>query len=71
MLLRLEKNYKDVLSDHDVSQAIKNYSPSQNENPWIPRAIAWGSLKLLEFACNRRAKEILRIRRQKKKLKIL
>ena len=60
-----KKIIKNVLSDDDVCRAIKNYSPSKNENPWIPRSIAWGSCRLLEFACTRRAKEILRIRRQK------
>ena len=54
----------DILADSDVSKAIRNYSRSQAESPWIPRAIAWRSHKLLEFACTRRAKEILRIRRK-------
>jgi hypothetical protein len=44
-------------------KAIRDYSPSQEESSWIPRAIAWRSRKLLEFACTRRAKETLRIRR--------
>ena len=56
----------DVLADPDVSNAIRNYSPSKEESPWIPRAIAWRSHKLLEFTCTRRAKEILRIRRKGK-----
>ena len=56
----------DILADLDVSKAIRNYSRSQKESPWIPRAIAWRSHKLLEFACTRRAKEILRIRRKDK-----
>jgi glycosyltransferase involved in cell wall biosynthesis len=56
----------DILADPDVTKAIRNYSRSQEESPWIPRAIAWGSPKLLEFACNRRAKQILRIRRRGK-----
>ena len=54
----------DILADPDVSKAIRNYSRSQEESSWIPRAIAWRSRKLLEFACTRRAKEILRIRRK-------
>jgi len=56
----------EILADPDVSNAIRNYSRSQEESPWIPRAIAWRSHKLLEFACTRRAKEILRIRRKGK-----
>lgn len=54
----------NILADTDVSKAIRNYSCSQEESSWIPRAIAWRSRKLLEFACTRRAKEILRIRRK-------
>ena len=56
----------DILDDLDVSKAIRNYSCSKKESPWIPRAIAWRSRKFLEFACTRRAKEILRIRRKGK-----
>jgi len=54
----------DVLADPDVSKAIRNYSRSKNESSWIPRAIAWRSRRLLEFACTRRAKKVLRIRRK-------
>lgn len=57
---------KGLLKDPDVSKAIKNYSPSKNESLLIPKAIAWKCHKLLEFACNNRAKYILRIRRQAK-----
>ncbi len=53
-----------LLKDPDISKAIKIYSPSKNESLLIPRAIAWKCHKLLEFACNNRAKEILRIRRK-------
>jgi len=56
----------DILDDSDVSKTIRNYSRSQAESPWIPRAIAWRSRKLLEFACTRRAKEVLRLRRKGK-----
>jgi len=57
------KIIEDILADPDVMKAIRDYSPSQEESSWIPRAIAWRSRKLLEFACTRRAKETLRIRR--------
>ncbi len=56
----------NILADPDVSKSIRNYSPSHEESQWIPRAIAWRSHKLLEFACTRRAKEVLRIRRKGK-----
>ena len=52
------KIINDILADANVAKAIRNYSRSQEESSWIPRAIAWRSRKLLEFACNRRAKEI-------------
>ena len=60
---RRKKLMEDLLKDPDVSKAIKNYSCAKNENQWIPRAITWRFHKLLEFACNKRAKEILSIRR--------
>ena len=56
----------DIIADPDVSKAIRNYSPSKKESSWIPKAIAWRSRRLLEFACNRRAKEVVRIRREGK-----
>ena len=59
-----KKIIQDILSDLDVSKAIRNYSRSKDESPWIPRAISWRSQKLLEFACTKRAKEILQIRRK-------
>ncbi len=49
----------DILVDSDVLKAIHNYSCSQEESSWIPRAIAWRSRKLLEFVCTRRAKKII------------
>lgn len=54
-----------ILADPDVSKTIQNYLPSKKESAWIPRAIACRSHKLLEFACTRRAREILRIRRKR------
>jgi hypothetical protein len=61
---RRRKIIDDILADSDVSKAIRNYSRSQEESSWIPRAIARRSRKLLESACIRRAKEILRIKRK-------
>jgi|TARA_B110000438_G_scaffold84457_1_gene84046 glycosyltransferase involved in cell wall biosynthesis len=48
----------EIIYDPDVKKAIKNYLCLKGENPWIPRAIAWRSPKLLEFACNRRADKL-------------
>jgi len=60
-----KKLINDIISDQDVSNSIKNYIRSKNESYLIPKAIAWRLSILLEFACNKRAKEILRIRRKK------
>ena len=54
-----------ILDDWDIKQAIKNYKRSNNENKWIPIAINWRINKLLEFMCDIRAKEIIKIRRKK------
>jgi glycosyltransferase involved in cell wall biosynthesis len=63
-----KKLIEDVLNDPDVSKSIKNYSCAKNENQWIPRAITWRFHKLLEFACQKRAKEILNIRRKRESI---
>ncbi len=57
------KIINEIFADTEVLKAIKNYSPSKKESQLIPKAIAWHSSMLLEFACNRRAKEVLRRRR--------
>ena len=60
-----KKLINDIILDQDVAKAIKTYVRSKKESFLIPRSITWRSSMLLEFACNRRAKEILRIRRKK------
>jgi glycosyltransferase involved in cell wall biosynthesis len=57
-----KKIIDDLIADSDVAKSIRNYSPSKDESQWIPRAIAWHSSKLLEFALAKRVKEILRIK---------
>lgn len=52
-----------ILNDEEVSEAIKNYSISDKESKWIPRAIRIKSRILLELACNLRANEVLKRRR--------
>jgi glycosyltransferase involved in cell wall biosynthesis len=52
-----------ILSDEEVSTAIKNYTISDKESKWIPRAIRVKSRILLELACNLRANEVLKRRR--------
>ena len=49
--------------DSEVLIAIKNYLPSKKESLWIPKAIAWRSRFFLEFACNKRASQVVRMRR--------
>ena len=56
----------EMLSDTEVLRAIKNYVPSKKESSWIPKAIAWRSRFFLELACNIRAKETIRMRRDGK-----
>jgi glycosyltransferase involved in cell wall biosynthesis len=53
-----------ILKDNDISKAIKNYKISNKESSLIPKAIAWKSRLLLEFACDRRAKETIKMRRR-------
>ena len=55
-----------ILADPDVLKAIKNYSPSNKESQWIPKAISLRSRLLLEFACNLRAKHVVNIRNKGK-----
>ena len=61
-----KKIIRDVVSDIDIFRAVKNYSCSKEESPWIPRAIGWRSSLLLEFFCNQRAKQLLKNRFNKK-----
>jgi glycosyltransferase involved in cell wall biosynthesis len=59
-----KKLIDDLTTNSDISKSIRNYSPSREESQWIPRALAWRSRKLLEFALAKRVKEILRIKRK-------
>ncbi len=58
----LRKLISDILTKEEVKKAIKNYSCSEKENKWIPRAISWKMSRLLEFMCFRRAKQIISLR---------
>ena len=64
-----KKLISDIISDTEVAKSIKNYVRSDKESFWIPKAIKWRSRRLLEFVCDLRAKEIIKIRRKKLKLK--
>jgi len=55
---------KNIISDLDIKNSIKNYIRSKNESFLIPKSIAWRSSLLLEILCINRAKEILQIRRK-------
>lgn len=50
----------DVIVDRDVLNAIKNYSCSKNESPWIPKSIFLRSRKLIELTCTGRANKIIK-----------
>lgn len=56
----------EILNDEEITLAIKNYKPSKKESYLIPKAISWKSKLLLEFACNKRAKQTIRQRRSGK-----
>ena len=58
------KIIKEIIADSIISEAIKNYSPSKNESFLIPKAIAWRSLFLIEFACTRRGNQTVQMRRK-------
>ena len=57
---------KEIIQDKEVSNAIKSYIPSEKESFLIPKAIAWKSMFLIEYACNRRAKQTINMRRSGK-----
>ena len=50
----------EIIYDPVVKKASNKYSCLNGENPWIPRAISWGSPRFLEFALNKRAKKIIK-----------
>ena len=50
----------EIIYDPYIKKASKSYSCINGENPWIPKAISWGSRRFLEFALNRRAKNLLK-----------
>ena len=60
------KLINEIIADPDVRKAIKNYSPSNKESRWIPAAIYLRSRLLLEFACNLRGKQVVKIRNKGK-----
>ena len=57
---------KELIQDNKIAEAIKVYIPSDQESRLIPKAIAWRSLILIEYACNRRAKKTISMRRSGK-----
>lgn len=57
---------EDILATPDVSDAVQDYSCSPDESPLIIDAISKKSNELLEFACTKRAKEIIQIRQKGK-----
>lgn len=66
--LRVRKRMiHEILSDKEVKHSIKNYSASPQESKFIPLAIAWRGTKLLELACDFRAKQIIKLRRMGEK----
>ena len=59
-----KKMIREILTDLDVSKAIKSYNRSSKESFWIPLAIKWKSRIILEIACDNRARYILKMRKK-------
>ena len=53
----------EMFADKSLKEAIKNYTVSEKESPWVPKAIALRSKLLLEFVCDLRAKQVMKRRR--------
>ena len=64
--LHRKKIIDNILSDHDVVRAIKNYKRSKGESFLIIFAIFLKSCSFLEWACTKRAKYIIKIRGKNK-----
>ena len=58
-LINRKKIIKEIISDHEITEASKYYKKSKNESYWIPKAIQFQSTKFLEIACNLRTKSLL------------
>ena len=58
----------DISKDKKIYFASDNHlgAPSNKESRWIPVAIHLRSRLLLEFACNLRAKQVVKIRNKGK-----
>ena len=54
----------EILADEDVRSAVKNYTVSEIESPWIVRGTKWRLPMLMEYACTKRAEEIIKTRRK-------
>lgn len=54
---------KEIIKDKEIAQAIKYYVPSKDESHLIPKTIKWKILLFIEFACNKRAKQTIKLRR--------
>ncbi len=59
-----KKIVNSIISDSEVSKAIKNYKRSNDESYWLPIAIYFKSRFGIEVACTKRAKFILNKRRE-------
>ncbi len=58
------KLIENIITEYDVSEAIKNYSCAKDESPLIIDAILKRSKDNLEFACIKRAEEVLYLRKK-------
>ena len=60
-----KKMISNILKDKEVKLAVKDYRCQKDENKWIPFAIKWKLKTLLDFMCSSRAKQIIKMRKNK------
>ncbi len=60
------KIIKEIINNNSITKAAGSYSISKQESFWIPKAIFLRSQFFLEFACDRRANETIKMRRKGK-----
>tara|TARA_B100000700_G_C14893040_1_gene783650 strand:- start:19 stop:1113 length:1095 start_codon:yes stop_codon:yes gene_type:complete len=60
------KIISEIINDPTITKAARNYTISKQESFWIPKAIFLRSQFFLEFACDIRANQTIKMRRKGK-----
>ena len=60
------KIISEIINDPTITKAARNYEISKQESFWIPKAIFLRSQFFLEFACDIRANQTIKMRRKGK-----